>query len=53
MDIGIDKKLKLCVLEVNTSPDPYIFNQLQDMKMFLKALYYARANGRFLHLRRK
>lgn len=53
IDFGIDKKLKPWVLEVNTVPDPFIFNQLKDKKMFFKVLRYARANGRFLRLKRK
>lgn len=53
IDIGIDKRMKPWVLEVNTAPDPFIFNQLHDKKMFFKALRYARANGRFLRLKRK
>lgn len=53
IDIGIDKNLKPWVLEVNTAPDPFIFNQLKDKKMFFKVLRYARANGRFLRVNRK
>jgi glutathione synthase/RimK-type ligase-like ATP-grasp enzyme len=51
IDIGIDKHMKPWVLEVNTSPDPFIFNQLKDKKMFFKVLRYARANGRFLRIK--
>ncbi|KRF13306.1 YheC/YheD family protein [Paenibacillus sp. Soil787] len=53
IDIGIDKDLKPWVLEVNTAPDPFIFNQLTDKKMFFKVLRYSRANGRFLPVKRK
>ncbi|UJF35641.1 YheC/YheD family protein [Paenibacillus hexagrammi] len=53
IDIGIDKNLKPWVIEVNTAPDPFIFNQLKDKKMFVKVLRHARANGRFLRVKRK
>ncbi|WP_261300875.1 YheC/YheD family protein [Paenibacillus andongensis] len=52
VDIGIDKNLKPWVLEVNTAPDPFIFNQLKDKKMFFKVLHYSRVNGRFLRRKR-
>ncbi|NOV03854.1 YheC/YheD family protein [Paenibacillus planticolens] len=53
IDYGVDKKLKPWVLEVNTSPDPFIFNQLKEKKMFFKVLRFARSNGRFLPARRR
>ncbi|NEW06673.1 YheC/YheD family protein [Paenibacillus sp. SYP-B3998] len=48
VDIGIDKQFVPWILEVNTAPDPFIFNQLKDKRMFHKVLHYARANGRFV-----
>ncbi|WP_171656424.1 YheC/YheD family protein [Paenibacillus foliorum] len=47
VDIGIDKELKPWIFEVNTAPDPLIFNQLKDKRMFRKVIHYARLNGRF------
>jgi glutathione synthase/RimK-type ligase-like ATP-grasp enzyme len=47
VDIGIGPNLHPWVLEVNTSPDPFIFNQLKNKKMFRTVLKYAKANGRF------
>ncbi|MFD0696924.1 YheC/YheD family protein [Paenibacillus sp. GCM10027628] len=53
VDVGIDQKLKPWILEVNTAPDPFIFNQLKDKRMFFKALRYARLHGRFIQAKRR
>lgn len=47
VDVGIDSNLHPWILEVNTAPDPFIFNQLKDKTIFRKVLKFARANGRF------
>jgi len=48
VDVGLDRSLKPWIIEVNTAPDPFIFNQLKDKRMFRKVFHYARLNGRFL-----
>ncbi|WP_240420148.1 YheC/YheD family protein [Paenibacillus periandrae] len=42
VDIGIDKALKPWIIEVNTSPDKYIFNALTDKRMFRTIMRYSR-----------
>lgn len=45
-DIGIDRELRPWIIELNTSPDPYLFRHLRDKATHRKVLRYARALGR-------
>lgn len=40
VDIGLDSKFVPWIIEVNTNPDPYIFNQLKDKTMYRKVIKY-------------
>lgn len=45
LDIGIDTDMKPWIIEVNTYPDAYIFNQLKEKKMFRRVIQLKRING--------
>ncbi|MCC3377633.1 YheC/YheD family protein [Cohnella sp. REN36] len=45
-DIGLDAECKPWIIELNTSPDPYLFRFLPDRSTHRKVLRYARALGR-------
>lgn len=49
VDIGIDQNMHPWIIEVNTSPDPFIFNQLKDKSMYRTVIRYSRLSGRFKH----
>lgn len=46
VDVGMDRTLTPWILEVNTSPDPFIFRKLSDPSIFRKIRRYAKAYGR-------
>ncbi|GAA0134468.1 hypothetical protein YSY43_13080 [Paenibacillus sp. YSY-4.3] len=43
MDIGFDHTWTPWIIEVNTNPDPYIFNKLTDKSMYRKVIRYKKA----------
>lgn len=46
VDVGLDRTLTPWIIEVNTSPDPYIFRKLPDPSVFRKIRKYQRAYRR-------
>lgn len=44
LDIGFDRTWTPWIIEVNTNPDPYIFNKLADKSMYRKVMSYKRAS---------
>jgi len=44
VDVGLDKHMTPWIIEVNTSPDPYIFKHLSNKSMYRKVMAYRRAN---------
>lgn len=53
VDVGMDRTFTPWILEVNTSPDPYIFRRLPDPSVFSKIRRYAIAYGRIKPIRQK
>jgi hypothetical protein len=44
VDVGLDSSMTPWIIEVNTSPDPYIFKHLPNKSMYRKVMSYRRAN---------
>lgn len=45
IDFGLDSSMKPWIIEVNTRPDAYIFDQLKDKKMFQRVIFLKKFNG--------
>lgn len=50
IDVAIDRSMKLWILEVNTKPDPRLFNRLDNKQTIRRIVRYAKAYGRTMDL---
>lgn len=46
VDVGLDSSMTPWIIEVNTSPDPYIFKHLANKSMYRKVMSYRRAHDK-------
>ncbi|WP_379153640.1 YheC/YheD family protein [Paenibacillus sp. sgz5001063] len=51
VDIALDRRLKLWILEVNTVPDPCPFTKLKDRSMIRRIIRYGKTYGRTYNLK--
>ncbi|MDF2669629.1 MAG: hypothetical protein K0R67_1935 [Paenibacillus sp.] len=47
LDVGLDHKLHPWIIEVNTSPDPFLFKKLKSHRTFHRIYRYAQAFGKY------
>ncbi|WNS46003.1 YheC/YheD family protein [Paenibacillus sp. MMS20-IR301] len=51
VDLAVDRRLALWILEVNTAPDPCPFTKLKDTRMLDRIIRYGKAYGRTYNLK--